>query len=301
MRVALLFTDGVGIGQFNPDVNPLARGHYLLSQFEDGTGTKLPHGGGLTALDATFGVKGRPQSASNQTALLTGLPAPAQLGRHTLGFPNAALRELLTAHSIVRQVLPRTATFANVFPLPYLQALGLTAPVDGATQLPAHWKRKLRPSASTLAFAAAATPFRTLDDALEGKGLTPDIDGRKSTARGFKVPRRTPEEAAQVFWGLSQEFTFFEHYFADEAGHAQDFEDARWALETFDSFARAVIAHRPTDAQVLIVSDHGNVEDLSHRSHTLAQIPLLSFGPAVPTGVKNLADVGRWVVQLLEA
>ncbi|MBX7115288.1 MAG: metalloenzyme [Myxococcaceae bacterium] len=306
MRVALLFTDGVGIGERDPTRNPLARDSYLLSQFTDGTGTALPSGGTLTPLDTCFGVKGRPQSASNQTAILTGRPAPAEIGRHILGFPNAELRTLLAEHSIVKRLhaANRSATFANGFPLPYLNMLGLLADdTQGhvAPALAARWKRKLRPSASTLAFAAGQVPFRTLQHVHQGRALTPDIDGRKSAARGFDTPLRSAKEAAAVFWNLAQDFTFFEHYFADEAGHAQDFEEARWALKTFDGFARAVVAQQPPDTQVLIVSDHGNVEDLSQRTHTLARVALLSFGPKLPRGLENLSDVGRWVLQLLEA
>ncbi len=57
MRVALLFIDGVGVGARDPDFNPLARGEWLLSQFDDGSGTALP-GGALTLLETTFGVPG---------------------------------------------------------------------------------------------------------------------------------------------------------------------------------------------------------------------------------------------------
>ena len=35
MRVALLFIDGVGIGPRTPDTNPLARGDFLVSRFDD--------------------------------------------------------------------------------------------------------------------------------------------------------------------------------------------------------------------------------------------------------------------------
>src|SRR4051812_31947714 len=89
VRVALLFIDGVGVGRADPEVNPLARRPYLLSRFTDAPGTPLPAGGLFQAVDPTFGVPGRPQSATNQTALLTGQPAPVHLGRHVLGFPNA--------------------------------------------------------------------------------------------------------------------------------------------------------------------------------------------------------------------
>jgi phosphopentomutase len=70
------------------------------------------------------------------------------------------------------------------------------------------------------------------------------------------------------------------------------------ALHTFDRFARAVIARRPDDAQVLICSDHGNAEDLSTRSHTRANVALLSFGAPLPA-LENIADVGRYVLTQL--
>src|SRR5215813_4966558 len=99
MRVALLFIDGVGVGTRDPDFNPLARGEWLLSQFEDGSGTAL-QGGGLTLL---------------QTAILTGEPAPRLLGKHVLGFPDAALREILLRASVVKRLVRagRRATFVN--------------------------------------------------------------------------------------------------------------------------------------------------------------------------------------------
>ena len=105
MRVAILFTDGVGVGPNDPSTNPLARSGYLLSQFSDGSGTALPSMGSRHDVDTTFGVPGRPQSASNQTAIFTGQPAPHLLGRHVLGYPNAPLRGLIATHSIVRRDL----------------------------------------------------------------------------------------------------------------------------------------------------------------------------------------------------
>ena len=57
--MALLFTDGVGIGRADPAVNPLARGEFLLSRFEGGAGAPLPMGGTAHPVDATFGVPGR--------------------------------------------------------------------------------------------------------------------------------------------------------------------------------------------------------------------------------------------------
>jgi len=93
----------------------------------------------------------------------------------------------------------------------------------------------------------------------------------------------------------------FEHYLADEAGHARDFAQARQALDTFDRFCRATVRLRPRNWHLLVCSDHGNVEDLSSRSHTLNRVPLLHFGPAKAwnEAPRNLAELGRALLRLV--
>lgn len=302
-KVALLFVDGVGVGARDVRVNPLAEREFLLSQFADGSGAALPHGGQRVDVDTTFGVEGRPQSASNQTAIFTGLPAPQLVGAHVLGYPNRALAALLAASSIVKQLVDhgRSATFANAYPVGYLDGLGLPRrPGElGRFELPSRYKRRLKPSASTLAFAAAGVRLRTFDDAVAGAALTHDVDGSVGRARGFEVPERTPEEAAAIFWALSEDLTVFEHYLVDEAAHAQDRSAALEVLETFDRFAREIVRRMPDDAQVLICSDHGNVEDLGSRRHTTNAVAVLSFGARAPTGLRTVADVGSQIVRWL--
>lgn len=299
MRVALLFIDGVGVGLRAPETNPLARGEFLLSQFQDGPGTPLP-GGELSLVDATFGMAGRPQSASNQTALLTGLPAPRLVGRHVLGYPDAPLRALLEEHSLVKRLVAegRQACFANAYPAGYLAALGLPHARGGAedVSLSPQARRRLRPSASTAAFAAGGVPLLTLDALRAGAALAHDVTGARAVARGLQLPQRTPKEAAHIFWHLARgmDFTLFEHFTADEAGHAQDGAAALEALATFDAFLREVLAARPEDVRVLVTSDHGNVEDLGTRNHTRAPVPLLAFPPLPGTArPETVADVGK--------
>lgn len=303
MRVAILFTDGVGVGPNDPSTNPLARSGYLLSQFSDGSGTALPSMGSRHDVDTTFGVPGRPQSASNQTAIFTGQPAPHLLGRHVLGYPNAPLRGLIATHSIVRRVTEagRSATFANAYPAGYLDALGLKRRASEGVdvEIPARFLRRLKASASTLAMSAGGVELRTLDDARHDEGLTHDIDGASAARRRLVVPLRSPAAAAAIFWKLAADFTLFEHYLADEAGHAQDLPAAERALGTFDAFARAVLEHRPADCQVLICSDHGNVEDLSTRGHTRNPVAVLSFGEATLPAMRTVADVGAAALSLL--
>jgi len=309
VRVALLFIDGVGVGVADPAVNPLARGRWLLSQFQGGRGEPLPPGGARVDLGTTFGVAGRPQSATNQTAILTGQPAARLLGRHLLGFPNEPLRSLLREHGLVARLVARglRPTFANAYPVPYLRALGLphlASSPSAPLPIPPARLRRLKPSASTLAYAAAGVPLRTLEEAERGLGLTHDIEGRRARLRGIPVPERTPEEAAEVLWRTAggHDFVLFEHFLADEAGHGRDFALAEEVLRSFDRFARAAVERRPPDAAVLVVSDHGNVEDLTTRNHTRHDVALLAFGvpPAHLDGLRDVSDVCRLVLSLLK-
>jgi hypothetical protein len=305
VRVALLFTDGVGVGVRDPAINPLATGDFLLSQFKDQPAPPLPFGGSRALIDTTFGVEGRPQSASNQTALYTGLAAPKLCGEHILGYPDERLAALLAEHSIVKRLIAkgRTATFANGYPKGYLTALGLphdeSAPND--ITIPDDALRWLKPSASTLSFSAAGLKLRSFADIHRGLALTHDVDGAGAAKRGYTLPVRSAREAAEIFWRVAHDYTLFEHYLADEAGHHRDRAAALDAISKFDAFARAVVELRPPDAQVLIVSDHGNVEDLSTRSHTRNDVALLSFGPEPLPEVKNLAEVGLLVLRWLGA
>jgi len=116
MRTLLIFVDGLGIGTRGAH-NPLARlpGDMAapLAVFDD-ENPQLPHDGLLVPTDACLGVEGRPQSASGQTTILTGINAPALLGYHKQGFPNEAMREIIREHSVFLQ-LQRAGIEPNTF------------------------------------------------------------------------------------------------------------------------------------------------------------------------------------------
>jgi hypothetical protein len=287
MPAVLVFIDGLGLGDRDPSYNPLAREATLLSQFQDGTGTALPAGGRLLALDATLGVAGRPQSASGQTALLTGENAPALLGRHLLGYPNEPLRKLLADSSIFQRLAAkgRRFDFVNGYPSVYLAALQLPylGQKDASTELPQRWARRLRPAAAPYAFAAAGGTLATFEEVRAGQALHHDLTGLGARERGIDLPLRTPEEAAEVLVrrAAQVDFAMFDYFLTDEAGHLQDFALAERALRDLDRFLRALVAALPLSRTSLFVtSDHGNIEDLRKRNHTLARVPLLLFGPA---------------------
>ncbi|HEX7175430.1 MAG TPA: hypothetical protein VF240_09240 [Pyrinomonadaceae bacterium] len=291
MSVLLIFVDGLGIGARGP-FNPLDRlGDEAspLAVFEDEE-PSLPHGGVLVRTDARLGVGGRPQSASGQTTILTGVNAPAALGYHKQGFPNEAMREIIRRHSIFLQ-LERAGVRPNVFVNAYTRRFFDERP---------RWV-----SATTVAVEAAGLPFRTVEDLRAGRAVYHDFTNRLITERGEDVPPRTPEEAAAVLAAVARahRFTLYEHFLTDRAGHMQDAELAQRVLSDLARFVRAVldlVDHGATT--VILTSDHGNVEDLSARNHTLNSVPTLVWGPGrerVARRVRTLADITPTIFEIL--
>ncbi|HEX8339192.1 MAG TPA: hypothetical protein VF621_20895 [Pyrinomonadaceae bacterium] len=291
MPVLLIFVDGLGVGTRGPH-NPL---HVLggaaapLSVFEDEE-PDLALGGMLARTDARLGVEGRPQSASGQTTILTGVNIPRRLGQHKQGFPNEQMREVLREHSLflrLRKLGPGPDIFVNAYHPQFFA------------------KRPRWVAATTVAVEAAGLPFRTFEDLKAGRALFHDFTNRPLVERGAGVPERTPEEAAAILAALAaaHRFTLYEHVIADRAGHEQDERAALVILGELARFVRAVLSlvdlARTT---VLLTSDHGNVEDLSTRNHTLNRVPTLAWGPArelAARHVRSLADITPTILEIL--
>ena len=67
----------------------------------------LPDGTPLTAIDATLGIPGAPQSASGQTALFLRRIGAAEIGnRHRNGYPDRRLREYLLRKNLISAARP---------------------------------------------------------------------------------------------------------------------------------------------------------------------------------------------------
>ena len=110
MSVLLIFVDGLGVGtrgRHNP-LYVLGEAAAPLAVFEDEE-PAVPFGGLLARTDPRLGVEGRPQSASGQTTILTGVNVPGLLGYHKQGFPNERMREVLREHGFADAEIERMA------------------------------------------------------------------------------------------------------------------------------------------------------------------------------------------------
>ena len=142
--------------------------------------------------DASLGVRGRPQSATGQTALLTGLNAPQLLGEHYGPRPNAQLREMLEGDTLFSRALAagRRVAFVNAYPAPYFEAVARGKRLHGAI-----------PHAAQ----AAGLPLRTAEDLAAGRALSVDLTNAAwRSGMGYdEMPIWTPAEAGAVLARLA--------------------------------------------------------------------------------------------------
>ncbi|HAF13984.1 MAG TPA: metalloenzyme [Blastocatellia bacterium] len=290
MSVLLFFIDGLGIGSRGP-FNPLdgLEDAQPLAIFRDEQPAVILDGI-VVPTDPRLGVEGRPQSASGQTTILTGVNAPAILGYHKQGFPNAAMLEIIRDNSIFLQ-LSRAGiepiTFANTYTQRFFD------------------ERPRWVSATTAAIEAAGLPFRTVADLKAGRAVYQDFTNKLLIERGEDVHPRTPAEAAAALARIVSEnrFTLYEYFITDKVGHAQDMPAAKLILQALSGLIRGVLSMIDMNrTSVILTSDHGNIEDLSSRNHTLNDVPTIVWGAQrnrIAGRIKNLADITPAIVETL--
>lgn len=288
--VVLFFIDGLGIGKKGSE-NPLSQivGIEPLANF-DGELERVLLDGHVVSTDPRLGVEGRPQSASGQTTILTGVNAPGVLGTHKQGFPNAKLREIILEKSIFKQ-LKQSSIAPNVFANAY---------TPNFFQNPPRWK-----SATTCAVEAAQLPFRKLPDLLGKKAIFHDFTNESLQNHGIDIPTYSPLDCAEILTDLSSDhrFTLYEHFITDKIGHDMDFERAKLHLPLLAEFIRKTLNLIDLEKTTFILtSDHGNIEDLSIRNHTLNDVPTIIWGrkrKEVAESIKDLSDLTPAILNLL--
>jgi len=284
-RVLFLFLDGVGLGEDDPAVNPLAAAHLpTLRGLIDGqpltaaTGRYSNGRGHLIPTDASLGIPGRPQSATGQTAILTGVNAPARLGEHFGPRPDRRVREILDEASLFARLnragLP--SYFCNAYPQRYFDAVE-------------RGKRLL--SAVPYAATVGGQALLTADAMRAGTALSANFTGEGwRTELGYvDIPDYSLEEAGAKFWEIAQpyRFVFFEHWLTDMLGHQRDVAAAVENFQRIDCFVAGLLAAADWRETLLVIgSDHGNLEDCCVRTHTENPALTLLYG----AGSASFAD-----------
>ena len=274
MKVLFLFIDGVGLraaatdNPVNPEVCPaLCR---LITK----------HG---KPIDARLGIDGPPQSATGQATMFSGVNCAAAMGKHCEGFPGPNLRKIIETDNLFKQLRSRGKEVC--FSDAYL--------VDSAEELAA---RRFKSVTTVMALTAPET-VRTVDDLQNGQAVMQDLTRETIQDRWPDIAVIPPQRAAEHLASIARQydFTLFEFFQSDVAGHSMDYARACAALRTYDRFLASIV--RFTEAMgvtLVMTSDHGNIENISERGHTLNPVPFVAFGPKeefLRERVSSLVDV----------
>jgi hypothetical protein len=299
-KLFLLFLDGVGAGAEDPAVNPFFRfGAPGFARLCGGVlpSTRVSEASGpdssFRSVDPVMGVPGLPQSGTGQTSLLTGVNAPRALGRHFGPWPHSEQRHLLESGNIFLRLAASglRCGYANAFPRQYHEHVA------------AHPNRI---SAISYAWRASGGAYRGHAELSAGRALSADITGEAWSSRlGYKdLHAVTSAEAARNAVALLEDLDFLmlEYFLTDAVGHDCSFPRAAEILPVVDGFISGFIdAMDPATTAIALVSDHGNFEDLSVKTHTLNLVPFAAagVGHAGLTGsAASLSDVApaieRW-------
>lgn len=275
MRVLFIFLDGIGLGENNPETNPFATAKMPnLNRLLDGRSLlkdSAPFHGERTtllAVDPAVGVNGLPQSATGQAILMTGINIPAELGYHYGPKPNPEVAAYLKEATLFSRFAKegKKAALLNAYPPRYFHG------IDSGKRLY---------SSIPLSVINAGLPLFKHDDLFAGRALSADFTGEGwRTMLGYlDAPVMEPPHAGRALGTLAKEYDFalFEYWASDYAGHKQEMDDAIRLMETFDGVLGG-LTEIWDDGLILITSDHGNMEDLSTRKHTDADVPALVIG-----------------------
>jgi len=300
MKTILLFVDGLGIGDEDAGVNPLLRARMtnLRALLGGGIPTKESPGfsfNGAIAkpIDAVLDIEGLPQSGTGQIAIFTGANGPRLHGAHFGPYPPSSLRGVLESDNIFRRLIHRKkkGVFANAFPRQFFEYVR-----RGTRRL----------TVTTLSCLSAGVELRTAEDLADDVAVSADLTRERWADLGY--PELTPISARESGAHLARlsrdvDFTLFEYWLTDHAGHKLDFSFAVDVLERFDDFLGGILEHIDLKHQLLaIVSDHGNIEDLSTKTHTRNDVPIIVTGRRagdLVQRVDNITHITPTIVDLL--
>lgn len=284
-NVLLLFVDGIGIGSDDPNVNPFAQAKSPYMPFyRSGLEAPLPHGGVLLPTRVDMGVNGLPQSATGQTALLCGVKSSRVTGRHISGFPTPTLRRIIDERSIFLELKNRgrRATFANAFNQEYFDRFGE------------------RISTTTRSLLAGGWPPRMLQDLWRKQAVSHDLTNAFLAEMGYDVPLFSVAESGHILSALAQKFDFclFEYILSDRMGHDMHLDGALTVIKSLHTLLDTLLPRMDLSrTTVIFTSDHGNMEDLSVKTHTRHTVPTVVWG----VGREHIARKVREIDQITPA
>lgn len=218
------------------------------------------------ALDARLGMPGLPQSGTGQACWLTGRDAVRDMGEHFGPHPGPTLQRLLRAGALPGRIVRAggRAALANHYPPAYFAAQ----------------ERRPRIGCFPFSFLAAGLSLNPPGvphvPATLGLGYAhpwpPQVQLAEITRLGEALARAARE----------QDLLVCDLWFGDHLGHRgrdpippEVLRGGQAYLQRVDALVLGLL---DAGARVVLSSDHGNLEDLHVKSHTVARVPFSGVG-----------------------
>ncbi|MFH1195149.1 MAG: metalloenzyme [bacterium] len=260
----MIFVDGIGIGKPDNESNTFYKRPFRFLNEHFGATPSLENqfiekdGKYIFPVDACMGVDGLPLSGTGQTSIFCGINASQILGEHSGPSPHSSQVKYLEEQSIFKDFLnkKKKVTFVNAYPKQFFDYIN-----SGRKRL----------SATTLSCLLNGVRLNKISDLRKGNALSADIDNSRLVRRmGYKLPIIKPKTAAKRLLKITSEnhFTLFEYFMTDHFGHGRVADEKDYLLNVFDEFLFHVIDLLDNKMTFILCSDHGNLEDISTKSHT---------------------------------
>ena len=273
-KFLFVFLDGVGLGSDEEDLNPfvVARtpnlsalvGGQLTCSLANKRSSKIL----FSPLDATLGFAGLPQSATGQTALVTGINAAKIMSGHYGPWPGPTLKSLLDQGTLFSEAqgLQGGGILGNAYPPQYFRALQ---------------DRRLRVNVPVYALLASGGELATIEQLSDRQAVSSDLTREELRKTNPKLAPLSPKEAGNDLGKIARgrAFTFFDFWISDRVGHRGNLQDAVKVVEKIDGFLGGVLEVLDQNITLIICSDHGNLEEMKIGLHTRNPVPLVVFGP----------------------
>jgi len=293
----MIFIDGVGIGKEDYEFNPFFKyGFKTFSELFGGIPSlKNPflkkQNRFLFPADARLGLEGLPQSGTGQTSIFCGMNAAKFVGKHFGPYPYSTLIPIIKEKNIFLHFLKKRqrAFFANAYPKAFFDYIN-----SGRQRL----------SVTSLSCRLSGMRLNRVTDVRKGKALTAEITNERWNQKlGYNLSVIKPETAARRLLRIASrnEFTLYEYFLTDHIGHGRYDGEIPSTLKILDNFLFTIINEMNYKELTLVIcSDHGNIEDLSVKTHTLNPALTITAGwnsEKIYKKIKNISQIKDAIIK----
>jgi hypothetical protein len=293
----MLFLDGIGIGKKDFHFNPFFKYGFntfteIFNEIPSLENSVLKNNNYyLFPTDANLGVDGLPQSGTGQASLFCGFNAPKFVGKHYGPYPYSTTIPFLREKNILVRFYKNHGSgyFVNAYPKLFFDYIK-----SGRSRL----------SVTTLTCKLSGIRLNSVTDVRRGRAITAELTNERWNKRlGYKLPIIKPKTAARRLLKIAQKnkFTLFEYYLSDHLGHLRLAKEFDKRFFEMDEFLITILNELDKSKITLIIcSDHGNLEDLSTKTHTRNPALTITAGKnaeKIFNAVKDISQIKSAIIR----